>query len=259
MDRTRAVFSQTFLGIVMMSLLSAMGVVGWYCPKGINFLLVTACIILFLATLGIHHNGKALGILVSERNTMSLSRFQTVLWTVIVLAAYFTISLERIRAGAADPMAIAIDWRLWTLMGISLTSLIGSPLILSNKRLKEPSSESDFEKTAKLCGKTVEYVKTNAKGLLYANLNPKDAEFTDIFEGDEVADTGYLDVSKVQMFFFTVIAALIYEFLILHTLLTVDSKDITSFPVLSEGFLAILGMSHAGYLTSKTIDSTKSQ
>lgn len=252
-------FSIPFLGTLLTLSLIGMVAAGWFASKGINLALVTVCMLLFLGILGIHHNGRVFGILISERNTMSLSRFQTVLWTVIVLSAYLAISLERIRSGVPDPLAVAIDWRLWTLMGMSLTSLVGSPLILSNKRLKEPVSEQDIEKTAKLCGKSLEDVKANATGILYANAAPEDAEFTDMFEGDEVGDTCYIDISKVQMFFFTVIAAISYEVLLFHTLQTTDPKDIISFPVLSEGFLAILGISHAGYLTSKSINSTKSQ
>jgi len=248
-----------FLGFMFFAILSVMTAAGWFAPQGMNLVCVTFGMGLFMAVLGIHHNGRILGILIGDRNTMSLSRFQTVLWTVIILSAYLTLVLERIRGGAVDPMAVVIDWRLWILMGMSITSLVGSPLILSNKRMKDAPSESDMERAAKLCGETPEEIKLNSTGILYANPTLEDAEFTDMFEGDEVSDTCYIDMSKVQMFFFTIIAAISYEVLLFHTIQTVAPQDINSFPVLSEGFLAILGISHAGYLTSKTISNTKVQ
>jgi hypothetical protein len=33
-----------------------------------------------------------------------------------------------------------------------------------------------------------------------------------MFQGDEVGDTAYVDVSKVQMFYFTVIAIIAYAY-----------------------------------------------
>ncbi|MCW3977668.1 MAG: hypothetical protein NWE77_07030 [Candidatus Bathyarchaeota archaeon] len=57
---------------------------------------------------------------------------------LIVLSAFLTIALERIYASAtgtiiADPSAIAIPLELWALLGISTTSFVRSPLVLSAK------------------------------------------------------------------------------------------------------------------------------
>lgn len=53
-------------------------------------------------------------------------------------------------------------------------------------------------------------VKENAQGVLFANTSVGDASFSDMFQGDEVTNKAYVDVAKLQMFFFTVIAGLTY-------------------------------------------------
>ena len=65
-----------------------------------------------------------------------------------------------------------------------------------------------------------------------------------------------LKMAKVQMFFFTIIAAVSYEAALLYTVQAVSPALVVSLPQLSEGFLALLGISHASYLTSKSICST---
>jgi hypothetical protein len=73
------------------------------------------------------------GILVTERNVMSLSRFQMVLWTLLILSGYLITVMRRVHAGIANPFDIGIDWKLWALMGISTASLVGSPLLVQQK------------------------------------------------------------------------------------------------------------------------------
>lgn len=61
---------------------------------------------------------------------ISLSRFQMLVWTVLVLSAYGTLAVTR--AAELDPLTaldVEIPQTVWVLMGISTTSLVGSPLI----------------------------------------------------------------------------------------------------------------------------------
>jgi len=234
---------------------------GWIAPHGLNLILVGIFMFMFMVVLGLHTTGRALGILINERNLMSLSRFQIVAWTIIILSAYFTMVMERIRAGyITDPLAIEIDWHLWALMGISTTSLVGSPLILSIKKRKEPDKnikENVLKKTAETFGETPDDINKNREGILYGNADISAAQFTDIFEGDELNNTQFLDMSKVQMFFFTIIAALSYIVLLFNMIVAKDPAGLERFPEISDGLIAILGISHAGYLGNKIVDHTK--
>jgi hypothetical protein len=193
---------------------------------------------------------------------MSLSRFQTVVWIIIILGAYLTFAMARIRMmdgdkPITDPLNIQIDWHLWALLGISTTSLVGSPLILSTKKDQEPAP-SVTQKAAQVLDEPEHQINANKLGTLYANSKLSDARFTDMFEGDELVNTARIDLAKVQMFYFTIIAAICLVVMVFK-MLTANNPDLSHLPLLPDGFIAVLGISHAGYLTSKGINRTPSQ
>ncbi len=101
---------------------------------------------------------------------------------------------------------------------------------------------------------------TEAEGLLHKNASPADASFGDLFRGEEIANYLLVDMSKVQMFFFTVVVVLAYGAAIgallddprtLHNFLGVG------FPPFSNSLDALLGISHGAYLSVKTVDQSK--
>jgi len=253
---------KTFLtALSLIILTTVMFAATWILPDGAkarNFIVVLVAMLLFVITVGVRVSGRPAGILINERNLISLARFQTVLWTLIILSAFLTMALQRIRQGVPEgqsPLDIALDPRLWALMGISTVSLIGSPLIQSTKKTKVPDLDA-ADKTAPLTGETGAAVVSNAQGTLYANPEIKDAAFSDMFEGDEVGNTAYVDLAKVQMFFFTIVAALSYFVMLFSWIKNRPTGELAAFPVLSEGFIAILGISHAGFLVNKSNNHT---
>lgn len=277
-----SVAAMLFFGYVSPSLFGTnVNILGW------NWALVLVSMLAFTAILGKRSNGRIPGILITSRKLMSLSRFQIVIWTIVILSAYLTIVLERIHASAApfaynttlnstlindpnlvtilaipDPLGVGIEWQLWAIMGISTVSLVGTPLVLDRKEAKKPDKDVAAKtvediKTNKAQVETTNQIEKNSEGTVYANECISDAEFTDIFEGDELGNTAFIDLSKVQMFLFTIIAAFAYMFQIYTTIRYTHPAFITSLPVLSEGLIAILLISHAGYLTNKSIDHTK--
>ena len=129
-----------------------------------------------------------MGILINERKLMSLSRFQMALWTLMILSAYFTMAVGRIKAGVPNPLAIEIDPQLWAVLGISTASLIGSPLISSVKKGKEPAQATELtDRVGKAFDEAPAVVEKNREGVLYGNENTSDAAFTDMqrqHEGD---------------------------------------------------------------------------
>lgn len=249
--------------VFLVLLTAAMFAATWILPetkagRSWNFIVVMASMLFFAVVVGVRVSGQPAGILINERNLISLARFQTVLWTLIILSAFLTMALLRIRFGVPEgqgPLDIALDPKLWALMGISTVSLVGSPLIQSSKKTKVPD-QAVANKTAKLTGETGANVVDNAQGTLYSNPKIQDASFSDMFEGDEVGNTAYVDLAKVQMFFFTIVAALSY-FVILHSWIrNRTTGELAAFPELSQGFIAILGISHAGFLVNKSNDHT---
>jgi len=210
-------------------------------------------------------SGRPLGILVNTRNLMSLSRFQLVAWSLVIISAFLTIAFQRIGvSGIADPLQIPMDPHLWALLGISTASLIGTPLILQNKA-GQKADDGQIKAAAATLGENEQDIKDNSDGKLYANPRIEDARVTDMFQGDEIGNTAYVDISKVQMFLFTVIIIVaycyqIYAMLWPHGLAKTDPNyvgaDKLVMPVLSASVIALLGISHAGYLGSKTADHT---
>lgn len=217
---------------------------------GRAWILVLAGMFVFTLFIGKWISGRALGVLVNSRNLMSLSQFQMVLWTLLILSAYLTMAMLRIHNNVPNALDVAIDWRLWTLMGISTASLIGSPLLLQSKKLQDPAPNT-IATTAKLLQEDPQAIQNNRQGTLYANASPLDARLTDIFQGDDVGNTAYIDPAKLQMFFFSLIVAASYAYQIFHGMYG-DPKNLTMPPV-SEGMVALLGISQAGYLGSKTV------
>jgi hypothetical protein len=250
----------------IIALVAAIFIAGVRVPPGWNLLAIIAALLLLLLVLGHAIVERPLGVLINEQNIMSLSRFQMALWTVVVIASYFAYALVRVRlAGsgvldtkaAGDPLNVNIDNHLLYLMGISATTFVASPYILSTKKNQTPD-EGVAAKTAQISGESTEEVETNRQGTLYANSNIADAKVTDMFQGDEVGDTMHIDMAKVQMFFFTVIAAVAYLLLVFRNL-RAPGQDLSSLPTLPDGIVYAIGISHAGYLGSKGLDHTPQQ
>ncbi len=243
------------VGLIVM--LVGMTVAAIVAPAPWNWIIVAALMVVFLIVIGLKTAGRVAGVLINERKLMSLSRFQTVLWTIIILSAYFTIAVARIFVkNISDPLNISLDWHLWALMGISITSLVGTPLIQATKKQNAPTDNATQKAANAVNEGKKEEVDMYREGILYGNPDVTDARITDMFEGDEVGNTQFLDLSKVQMFFFTVIAALSYVVILFNMIASTNPANITSFPVLPDGLIAILGISHAGYLTNKAVDHT---
>jgi hypothetical protein len=272
-------------------------VVAWLVPIEAAFPIEMVLLLVFCMLLGIVICKDPLGILITEQNVMSLSRFQTALWSVIVVSAFLVIVMARIKNGViadedgselADPLNIALGRDLLALLGISAASLVGSPLIAATKTSKTPDQNAvmatarqmvrldqvpdsvkegnaplgSVSERATESGKAspeniASAIEKNAEGILYKNPAISDASFADMFEGNEVGNAAHVDLSKVQMFFFTVVIAVAYVF----ALWDVMSTDAIygsnfAFPAVSDGMVALLGISNAGYLAAKGVDHT---
>lgn len=291
-------------------------------------------------------NGQWFGILIDSRNKFSLSRLQIVLWTIMVLSAYLTISFPRVVAtqGVSPKLTqqqaldIQFPRELVLAMGISAVSFAGATLIKSNKKSKQtkidarntPDSARENVDQAKrefseaedtlLAAATEEEnqkraleaaqnavsqaandaakqaaqekldraqallqaviqkreeatrlraAKQKAKktaeeelasivesqGLLHKNSDPSEASWADLFRGEEIGNYKLVDMSKVQMLFFTLVVVMTYAFAIANMLLDVDKMlPSVSLPEFSESLNALLGISHGTYLSVKTVD-----
>jgi hypothetical protein len=250
------------------------GAVGWFVPRAdgleepvlVTWLIVLALFTLFTLVVGHGVTGRWRGALISETNRMSLSRLQLLLWTILVVATFIAMALFNLQGEQVEPLTIKLPGELWIILGISATSLVGSPLLLAPKAAAGSSNQMALSRTRTLLGEkpvdtsgnritTDDESKVVAIGQLLANKSIDDASWGDVFKGDEVGNGAHLDLSKLQMFFFTLIIVLAYAVAIGQVFEAAATK-VDAFPVLDPGVLALLGISHAGYLANKAVPHT---
>lgn len=216
-------------------------------------------LICFLLLTGHGVTGMWRGAFIDDRNVISLSRFQMVVWTVMVLSAYLAAALCNLAIGNDDPLQISIPAQLWILMGISTTSLVGSPLILSTKKTKEPA-EDEKRTVFELLSQQGDSNETlGNKGLVVTNTTPEKARWSDMFTGEETGNAAHLDLSRIQMFFFTLIVALAYSIALANMFIQSGSNGIATMPSLDESMLSLIAISHGGYLVAKGIPNSQQE
>jgi hypothetical protein len=189
---------------------------------------LTACI-------GKAINHRWSGVIINSRNMLSLSKLQMVAWTILILSTLITAAAHNIHAGnPVNALDITIDSHLLIVMGISTTSLVASPAVLSLK------SGND--------GQPAVAVKDT----------PSDASWLDIFRSDmaDAADTP--DLSKIQQFLVTLVVLSAYAVMIGKMFASfADCKSCSClfvmFPPLSEQIVWLIGISHAGYIAYKAV------
>jgi hypothetical protein len=307
--------------------------------------IAVAIILVLLALAGREINGQWFGVLIDTRNKLSLARFQIILWTVMVLSAYLTMALIRVRAmvgvdatlNQEQALDIKFPAELILAMGIGAASFAGSSLIKASKttrqltldakttpdaakarrdkaqaefnecelKLKERAQEQAVRKQALDAAvqalaanpadaalqkaeakaqtlhevavlntatatkdrdtktKTLEEADaelkmiTEAQGLLHKNAEPSDAGWVDLFRGEEIGNYKLVDMSKVQMLFFTVVVIVSYSAAVssmLGDLATLVREPTLGFPDFNDTLNALLGISHGTYLSVKAVD-----
>lgn len=259
-----------------------------------TWLLVAAVMLVGLICTGLALGKGAAGILIDPAtNMMTLARLQVVLWTWLVVSAFVTVALGRVwdahihhgqgycappvtvneQVTCADPLGVQLPPLLWALMGISITTAVGSPLLKTNKQQKTTeddrlrkqaalkSSMGGAAAPAALTFRNVLDTRKQANpeifkavdenaGALVKKASWRDAAFSDLFSGDEVGTFGYVDVARVQACFFTLVAFVAYAVTLWGAMAASTIAGLTAFPDLPAGLIAVIGISHTGYLSS---------
>lgn len=249
---------------------------------GLRFTWSVLAVLLVAFALVAGHGIKGVwrGVFIDERNMISLSRVQMLAWTVVVLSAYGALALTRVHFDPSTALDVVIPQEMWLLIGISTTSLIGSPLIKSTKKKASRALDSGKEKESLDSQRVGLSDEVKVEGSIVSKKTVNDASWSDLFTGEEVTNVAHLDLAKIQMFFFTVLLVFSYIVTILSLfatacgieeltalaaqLGTTGSTTLTgsecwkpdSLPALSNGALALVGISHGGYLVNKIVPAT---
>lgn len=225
----------------------------------VAWLVLAVSLVAFAAIAGHGIKGVWRGMFVDERNMISLSRLQMLVWTVVVLSAYGTIALARVQE-PETALDVKVPETLWLLIGISTTALVGSPLLKNTKRGKGSALEEQ-EKNEILENQREDLSKkVRVEGRIVSKKSVDDASWSDLFTGEEVTNVAHLDLAKIQMFFFTVLLVLSYVVALwsLFADCTVSEAQPKcsvpeALPSLGDGALKLLTISHGGYLVNKAV------
>jgi hypothetical protein len=229
--------------------------------------------------LGFAVTGRVWGIALSSYNDFSLSKLQMALWTIVVLSALLTTARLNLlgyfgpmpppapivdaTSGQvatapeasdvpAGPLDIDIPGELLAAMGIAAFSTVAVPSILALKagqaaspRQKASAAQRVADATGNGAGATMHV------GCVTGYADSDCASWLDIVTGDEVANAGTVDMSKVQQLLVTLLLLGTYCFLLIRGFATSPAHGMLGLPPLSARFIELLAISHAGYLAYK--------
>jgi hypothetical protein len=170
------------------------------------------------------------GILIDGRGRYSLSQFQVVVWSVVVLSLLSGLFVARFITGVPDALGFAIPDELLVVMGISLGGAAIAGAIKGGKDATHP-----------------ERVAASSEGD-----PPRFAQMLLVEEGT-LADQ-VVDVAKFQNFVLTIMLVVAYVLLVIGQINATPSVADVVLPGFGDGFLGLLGVSHAGYLAGKLPD-----
>lgn len=172
--------------------------------------------------------GHSSNILIDDRGRYSLTRFQIVLWTIVVLSLICGVAGGRLFANEPDVLGFVIPNEVLGLLGIS----VGSTVLATAMKIGKSSTHADR---------------------IAANPHGAKASFWEMLMTEEgAAANKAIDITKFQNFIFTIVLVLAYVTLAISEICAQHSPaGITSLPTFSPTFLMLLGISHAGYLGGK--------
>ncbi len=99
--------------------------------------------------------------------------------------------------GLLEPLVDQFDWKIWTLLATTTTLLVGTPLINLNKRDKVSANLEKTNAAAALKDDETT-IDENQEGIVCANSDITKAHFTEMLAGDELKNTNFVDVQKLQ-------------------------------------------------------------
>jgi hypothetical protein len=219
------------------------------------FLGVLALLAVELAVVGQLLDRGLMGAFIDNRNRISLSKLQAGAWTVVVLSAFataaaFNAALPGISYGTVANLSVVIPGELLLAMGISATSLVATPALLSLKS-DEDASGAALQQAADRTGKTIV-----ANGKVATKSTPADASWGDLVTGDEVGNVGTPDLGKIQQLLITLILLASYADYVFQAFVA-PVGPIGQLPAVDKSFVWLLGLSHASYLAYKAAPHTK--
>jgi hypothetical protein len=185
----------------------------------LNWIFMALVLLFICGIAGFGLRGKWFAAIIDQRNMLSLSQIQLMLWGILLVSTYLTLSSSKIAYGISHPFDIKIPGPLWIIFGTITASLIVSLLI------KKDNSRS--------------------------NVLGENAKISDLFRGEEVGNYFLPDLGKIQLFLFTTIVWVAYAVMVYRLINDVPANF--DFPEMSGGMSSLLVISNASYLAYKAV------
>ena len=229
--------------------------------------------------LGLGTKGDVFGIWINEQKRMSLARAQVSVWTVVILGGYTAVALFNagmvgglVRYVLADPDKMSLlapfpslPSALLAALGISVASPMISALIMKNKP-KAGGVTVDLAGADARNDGVLRFFSGKTSGLS-VNATESQASLADLFLGEEEANKGIVDISRLQNVIFTTMLSFGYGAFVFGIARGIDYKEVfdalnsghvllASLPDPGSTFTELLGLSHATYLVTKAAPKT---
>lgn len=244
----------------------------------VSIVLPTAVLILFTVLLavacGLLVKGVPAGILISDRNRLTLARTQVIAWSMLVLPVITAYACFNAGFGARamllnPPGGAGINGggfvifpsmpgEILAALGISVGSALLSPLILQGK----PSTLDLSADASNKVNDDVTMFK-DPTSVLHARSSPADASISDLFLGELQDNHDEMDISRLQMVVITIGLLLTYGSLLFAQAAAIDLQAVfaavkqprsifDSLPQAGATFFTLMAVSHGTYLVTKT-------
>jgi uncharacterized RDD family membrane protein YckC len=227
----------------------------WPEARAVLFLVLMALMLVEFMLLGWLINKRPAGAFIDNRNRISLSKLQAAGWTVVVLSGFATAAAYNIATAMYEDtsitaLAIVIPGELLIAMGISATSLVATPALLTMKSEQPEASEAKMDAARDKLGNEIQQ-----NGKLLIRNSSTDASWSDLVTGEEVGNAGSPDLGKIQQAAITMLLLGCYIAYV-YADLAGSQETIRSLPTLDKSFVWLLGISHASYLAYKAAPHT---
>src|SRR6516225_9321109 len=171
-----------------------------------QYIAVTAILVALCIVAGVLVNRRLEGVLIDDRNRMSLARVQWVAWMIVLLGAYFVEVVWNVAHSFSFP---EMQTESFGLLGIISGSSVVSSLIVDAK-MRPPVVPSGQPQAVQ--PQAVQPMAAGdhpgRKGSMDINYKVAEAGWADLYLGEEVANRYVVDVSRLQKLIVTVLFVL---------------------------------------------------
>lgn len=233
-------------------------------------IVAAVAVLVVAAAVGFFSGKGVFGALVDGRGKYSLSRLQVLLWTAMIVGGYFGIAFPK--EGFVD-----IPSEVLGLLGITLGSTVVSTAIMANQMLAG-HTERDEQRSREIAASAQsdmlrllgvdrpELLSPDEKKALLEHLSEEECaelnrqieaerkpSWLDLFRQEQKGTEHLIDVGKLQMFAWTVVALVIYGGMLVAKLTLPFDKvcELTELPNVTGTILVLMGISQAAYLGMK--------